>query len=90
MSSKATKGKKLLKESTNSMFSIAMTQANPKFVMRKPMLTVDMLKQTSKSCVELHNYNINNYNKGQDIIVSYKDRHFLVNGDVFRISWSDL
>jgi hypothetical protein len=54
------------------------------------MLTVNMLKQAGKSCVELHNYYINNYSKGQDIIVSYKDQHFLVGDDVFLISWSDL
>jgi hypothetical protein len=64
MSSKATKGKKLVKESeANPKLSIAMTQANPKFVMGKPMLTVDALKQGGKSCVELHNYYINNYKK---------------------------
>jgi hypothetical protein len=50
-----------------------MTQANPKFVMRRQMLTVDTLKMASKFSVELHNYYINNFNKGQDIIVSYKE-----------------
>jgi hypothetical protein len=45
MSSKATKGKKPMKESeANPKLPIAMTQANPKFVMGKPMLTVDVLK----------------------------------------------
>jgi hypothetical protein len=67
-----------------------MTQANPKFVMGMPMLTVDTLKLVGKSCVELHNYYINNYHKGQDIIVLYKDRHFLVGDDIFLITWSDL
>jgi hypothetical protein len=37
MSSKATKGKKPVKESeANLKLLIAMTQVNPKFVMRKP------------------------------------------------------
>jgi hypothetical protein len=64
MSSKATKGKKPVKElEANPKLSIVMTQANPKFVMEKSMLTVDSLKQVSKSCVKLHNYYINNYKK---------------------------
>jgi hypothetical protein len=91
MSSKATKGKKPMKESeTNPKSPTAMTQANPKFQMGKPMLTVDALKQVGKSCVELHNYYINNYKTHQDIIVSLKEKHFLVGEGVFLISWSDL
>jgi hypothetical protein len=54
------------------------------------MLIVDELKQVGKSCVEDYNYYINNYNKGQDIIVLYKDRHFLVGDVIFLLSWSDL
>jgi hypothetical protein len=54
------------------------------------MLTVNALKQVGKSCVELHNYYINNYKKCQDIIVSFKEEHFLVGNDTFLISWSDL
>jgi hypothetical protein len=50
--------------------------------MGKPMLTIDMLHKVGHPCVELHNYYINNYKSGQDIIVSYKDCHFLM-GDVF-------
>jgi hypothetical protein len=65
MSSKATKDKKLVKElEANPKLLTSMMQANPKFVMGKPMLTVDTLKQIGKSCVELHNYYINNYKKG--------------------------
>jgi hypothetical protein len=67
-----------------------MMQANPKFVTGRPMLSVDALKMASKSCVELHNYYINNYKFGHDIIVSYMDCHFLVGDDIFLISWSDL
>jgi hypothetical protein len=67
-----------------------MTQANPKFVIGKPMLTVNALHKAGQPCVEFHNYYINNYKSGQDIIVSYKDRHFLVGDDFFLISFSDL
>jgi hypothetical protein len=67
-----------------------MMHANPEFEMGRPMLTVNVLKLAGKSCVELHNYYINNYKSGQDIIVSYKDRHFLVGDDIFLISWFDL
>jgi hypothetical protein len=54
------------------------------------MLTVNVLKLGGKPFVELHNYYINNFNKGQDIIVSYKEWHFLVGDDIFLISWYDL
>jgi hypothetical protein len=54
------------------------------------MLTVNALHKAGKPCVELHNYYINNYKSGQDIIVSYKDSHFLVGDDIFLISWSNL
>jgi hypothetical protein len=91
ISSKTTRGKQQLKLlSANPMLLTAMTQANPKFAMGRPILTVDALKLGGKSCVELHNYYINNFNKGQDIIVSYKEQHFLVGDDIFVISWSDL
>jgi hypothetical protein len=91
ISSKTTKGKQQLKQlPANPKFSTAMTQAKPKFVMGRPMLTVDTLHKAGKPCVELHNYYINNYKSGQDIIVSYKDLHFLVGDDIFLISWSDL
>jgi hypothetical protein len=60
------------------------------FVMGKLMLPVDALKQAGKSCVELNNYYINNYKKGQDIIALLKEDHFLVGNCIFLISWSDL
>jgi hypothetical protein len=47
----------------NPKLPTVMTQANPNFVMGKPMLTVGTLKQASKSCVKLHNYYMNNYKK---------------------------
>jgi hypothetical protein len=43
MSSKTTKGKQPSKESANLKLPLAMMQANPKFVMGKLMLTVDVL-----------------------------------------------
>jgi hypothetical protein len=91
MSSKETKGKKPLKESkANPKLPTAMTHANPKFQMEKPMLTIDTLKEASKSCVVLHDYYINNYKKRQHIIGGFKDKHFLVGEGIFFISWSDL
>jgi hypothetical protein len=90
MSSKTTKGKPQLKESANPKLPPAMTQANPKFVIGKPTLTIEALYKVGQPCVELHNYYVNNYKSGQDIIVSYKDRHFLVSDGFFLISFSDL
>jgi hypothetical protein len=102
ISSKTTKGKQQLKQlPANSKFLTAMTQANPKlptammqanpkFIMGRSMLTVVTLNLGGKSCVELHNYYINNFNKDQDIIVSYKEQHFLVGDGIFFISWFNL
>jgi hypothetical protein len=58
--------------------------------MVKLMFTIDVLDKAGQSCVELHNYYINNYKSGQDIIVSYKGRHFLVGDGFFLISFSNL
>jgi hypothetical protein len=91
MSSKGTKGKKPLIESVDTpKLPLAVTQANLKFVMGKPMLIFDALHKASQPCLELHNYYINNSMSGQDIIVSYKDRPFLVGDSFFLISFSDL
>jgi hypothetical protein len=90
MSYKATKGNQPLKESTNPMLPPTMMQSNLKFVMGKPMLTINALDKGGQTCVILHNYYINNYKSGQDIIVSYKDRHFLVGDGYFLISFSNL
>jgi hypothetical protein len=54
------------------------------------MLTIDALHKAGKPCVELHNYYINNYKSGQDIIVSCRDHHFLVGDSFFLILFSDL
>jgi hypothetical protein len=63
MSSKATKAKQQLKQPAAMMQATpklrpAMTQANPKFVMVKPMLTVDALHNAGQPCIDLHNYYI--------------------------------
>jgi hypothetical protein len=84
MSSKATKGKQPFKQTT------AMTQANPKFVMDQSMLTADELGKACHPCIDLHNYYMQNYKSGLDIIVSYKDHHFLVGDDIFIITFFDL
>jgi hypothetical protein len=56
MLSKGTKDKKPLKKSVaDPKLPSAMTQANPKFVMGKLMLTINMLHKAGQSCVELHN-----------------------------------
>jgi hypothetical protein len=61
MSSKATKGKKPVKESeANPKLPTSMMHANPNFVLEKLMLTIDALKQAGKSRVEFHNYYNNN------------------------------
>jgi hypothetical protein len=49
-----------------------------------------VLYKAGEPCVEVHNYYMNNYKSGQDIIVSYKDHHYLVGDDFFLISFSDL
>jgi hypothetical protein len=84
MSSRATKGKQPFKQTT------AMSQANPKFVMCQPMLTVDELGKASQACIDLHNYYIQNYQSGLDILVLYKDRHILVGDELCIITFSDL
>jgi hypothetical protein len=68
----------------------AMMQANPKFVMGQLMLTTDKLHKTGQPCIDLHNHYIQNYQRGLDILVSYKDDHFLVGDDIFIITFSDL
>jgi hypothetical protein len=55
-----------------------------------PMLTIDELHKAGQSYVDLYNYYIQNYMAGQDILVSYKDRHFLVGDGIFIITFADL
>jgi hypothetical protein len=84
MSSKAIKGKQPLQQTT------VMMQANPKFVMGRPILTADELHKAGQPCIDLHNYYIQNYKMGQDIIVLFKDHHFLVCDCIFIITFFDL
>jgi hypothetical protein len=67
-----------------------MMQANSKFVMDQAMLTTDELGKAGQACIDLHNYYIQNYKSGLDILVLYKDHHFLVGDDIFIITFSDL
>jgi hypothetical protein len=53
------------------------------------MLTANQLCEVGKHCIDLHNYYIQNFKMGQDIIVSFKDRHFLVGDDIFVITFSN-
>jgi hypothetical protein len=72
--SMTTKGNQQFKQLlANPKLPKAMTKVNLKFVMGRLMFTVDALKMAGKSCVKHHNYYISNFNKGQDIIVSYKE-----------------
>jgi hypothetical protein len=67
-----------------------MTHVNPKHVRGKPMLTADQLRHAGRYCMELQYYYIQNYKMGQDIIVQYKDRLFLVGDGIFVVIVSDL
>jgi hypothetical protein len=58
--------------------------------MGRLMLTADELHTASQPCIDLHNYYIQNYKSGQDILVSYKDRHILVGDDIFIITFGNL
>jgi hypothetical protein len=67
-----------------------MTQANPKYVRGQPMLTADQLLEASQYCADLYNYYIQNYKMGQEIMVQFRDHHFLVGDDMFGITFFDL
>jgi hypothetical protein len=84
MSPKATKDKQPFKQTS------AIMQANLKFVMGQPMLTADELGKAGQACIYLHNYYIQNYESSLDILVSYKDHHFLVGDELFIVTFSDL
>jgi hypothetical protein len=56
--------------------------------MGKLILTADEHGKAGQPCVDLHNYYIQNYQRGLDILVSYNDR--LVGDDIFIITFSDL
>jgi hypothetical protein len=54
------------------------------------MLTANERGKACQPCIDLHNYYIQNYQRGLDILVSYKDHHFLVGDDIFIITFFDL
>jgi hypothetical protein len=56
--------------------------------MGRSMLTTDELCNIGQPCINLHNYYIQNYKSGQDILVSYKDHHFLVGDDIIIITFA--
>jgi hypothetical protein len=58
--------------------------------MGQPMLTVDKLHKAAQPCIDFYNYYIQNYKMGQDIIVSFLDRNFLVGDTAFIITFTDL
>jgi hypothetical protein len=58
--------------------------------MGPPMLTVDELHNEGQHCVDLHNYYIQNYKSDLNIMVHFKDRHFLVGDDIFIITFINL
>jgi hypothetical protein len=67
-----------------------MMQANLKYVRGKPMLTANQLREAGRYCIELHNYYSQNYKTDEDIIVQYKEHHFLLSDNIFVITFSDL
>jgi hypothetical protein len=67
-----------------------MTQANPKYERGQSILTAIRLHVAGKCCVEPYNYYIQNYRMGQEIIVQFMNRHFLVGDIIFVITFSDL
>jgi hypothetical protein len=54
------------------------------------MLTADQLFDVDQYCVELHNYCIENYKTGQEIIIQFKDRHSLMSDDIFVVTFFNL
>jgi hypothetical protein len=54
------------------------------------MLTTDELCKVGQLCIDFHNYYIQDYKKSLDIMVRFKDHHFLVGDSVFIITFSYL
>jgi hypothetical protein len=54
------------------------------------MLTANELRKVGQPCIYLHNYYIQNYKNGLDIMVQFKDHHFLVGDDIFIITFSNV
>jgi hypothetical protein len=81
--SKVKKGKQPLQQAT-------MIHANLKYVRGSPMLTVDQLHEVGQYFVEFHNYYIQNVKMGEDIMVQFKDRHFLLGDNIFVVIFYDM
>jgi hypothetical protein len=79
-----------VKKGKQPMQQTAIMQANLKHVRRSPILTVDQLREASQHCVELHKYYTQNNKMGEDIMVQFKDHHFLLGDDIFVITFSNL
>jgi hypothetical protein len=69
-------GKKKVEEIKN-LVPRAYTSENPKYRVGKALLSSSELWKVGQYCMDLHNYYIHNADKLQDIIVAYKERHFL-------------
>jgi hypothetical protein len=54
------------------------------------MLTADELRKACQPCIGLHNYYTQNYKLGLDIMVQFKDCHFMVGDDIFIITVTNL
>ncbi|PUZ60315.1 hypothetical protein GQ55_4G113900 [Panicum hallii var. hallii] len=69
------------------------TSENPKYRVGKALLSSSELQRAGQYCMDLHNYYIHNADKLQDIIVAFKERHFLqLEGTegIFIVAFSDL
>jgi hypothetical protein len=65
-------------ERKDLMKQTSMTNVNPKYVMGQTVLLADQLREVGQYRFDLHNYYIQNYKTGQDIMVQFKDSHFVV------------
>jgi hypothetical protein len=89
---KSSKAKQPLQQPSKGklkLISTAMTSAHPKFEKGKRMLNDNELCKAGRFLVELHNYYILNWKKIGDIVVKYRQSHFLTNDGVLIISLSD-
>jgi len=85
-------GKKKVEEIKNPA-PRALTSHNPKYRVGKALLSAAELRRAGQYCMELHNYYIHNADKVTDIVVAYKERHFLqLEGTegIFTVAFSDL
>jgi hypothetical protein len=67
-----------------------MTKVNLEYLRGQSKLTANQLHEACQYYVDLHNYDNQNYKTGQEIIVLFKDRHFLLGDGIFVVTFSDL